>query len=167
MTTVFFVRPLLNTVGMALRPAVKALRTPSITDEEMCHCSAINGLCRRIFLAQHLRLEFSPIVEETVGCDVFALLILFQDGSQPLSRSLTGLVSLLVALQHALPNGSLQVTLVVVIGIFPIHRTSQALLLDVGTFHGNRPRTLKANGQLAVLINEERCLRCVAPHLCL
>ena len=167
MTTIFFACPLLNTVGMALRLAVKALRTPSIADEEMCHCSTINSLCRRIFLAQHLCLECSPIVEETIGCDVFALLILFQDGSQPLCRSLTGLASLLVTLQHALPNSSLQVTLLVVVGIFPIHRASQALLLDVGTLHGNRPRTLKADGQLAVLINEERCLRCVAPHLCL
>ena len=133
----------------------------------MGHRRTVDGLSRRVFLAQHLSLELPPVVEETVGRNVFSLLILFQDRSQTLCRLLTGLASLLVALQHALPDGPLQVTLFVVVGIFPVHRASQTLLPDVGALRGNRPRTLIADDQLAVLIFEEGCLRCVAPHLCL
>ena len=158
MTTVFIVSPLLNTIGVALRLTVITLRTPCITDEQTAHCSTINGLSRRVFLCQHLSLELPPIVEETVGRNVFPLLILFQDNRQSLSRSLTSLSLVLIALQHTLPNSSLQVALLIVVGIFPIHRASQALLLDVGTLHGNRAWTLKANRQLAILVSQERCL---------
>ena len=162
---VFLERPLLDAIYIALCLTVILPRTPGIIAEQMPHCSTINGLSSRVLLSKHLSLEVTPIVEETIGRNVFSLLILFQDRRQTLCRFLSRLAFVLIALQDTLPNGSLQVALLIVVGILPIHCASQALLFDVGTFYGNRVRIFISNRQLALFVGQIRCLCLIVPLL--